>query len=175
MSGPYRVLRVLECNLRLGGVGVLRVLTVHPDSPRAASGGFPGAGSHKSHCSPLQDMGFGPGWQSPTLSLQRTTVWGGAEGRELEGLSCTKTPPNTQEHGYTHIYIHMRTQLSLWVHDSYSQNQSGIGTHSGNFCAHRDMIPHAHIYTINGHMVLCVTPYTLAVCLYTYLSLSLLT
>lgn len=43
-----------------GEGGVPRILTIHPDNPQAASGGFPDAGSHKSHCSPLLDMGFGP-------------------------------------------------------------------------------------------------------------------
>lgn len=41
------------------GAGVPKVLTAHPDSPPAASGGSPGAGSHKSRCFPLLDMGFG--------------------------------------------------------------------------------------------------------------------
>lgn len=96
----------------IGREGVPRVLTVHPDSPQAASGGFPGAGSHKSRCSPLLDMGFDLVWQSPTLSPQRTTV--GAEGRGLEGLSCTKTaPPNMGT-----PTLNGWTQLSLWLHHS---------------------------------------------------------
>ena len=75
----YKVREYTRCS-RCGrphavmGRGILRVLTVRPDSPRAASGGFPGAGSHKSRYSPLLDMGFALAWQSPTSSPQRTTV-----------------------------------------------------------------------------------------------------
>lgn len=84
--------------------GVLRILTVHPDSPQAASAGFLGTGSRKSHCFPLRDMGFGPVWQSPTLSPQRTTV--GSRGERIRGSLLHKDTTNTRVHKYTHIYVH---------------------------------------------------------------------
>lgn len=119
-----------------GRGGALRVLTVHPDSPQAASGGVPGTGNRKSHCSPLLDMGFGPVWQSPTLSPRRTTV--GAEGRELEGIRgcpAQRHSPNTQVHGCTHTYVHSIHSYLCGAPPLFRDTLAHVHMHRANFCA----------------------------------------
>lgn len=128
------------------GVGVLRVLTVHPDSPQAASDGSPGASSRKSRCSPLPDMGFGPVWQSPTLSLRRTTVGRGQRRPELEGLSRTETPPTHRFMG-TPTVMCTCTKLSVGAWQLFTEPFWHRCTLRGNFCTHTDTLAHAHLYT----------------------------
>jgi hypothetical protein len=119
------------------GLEVLRVLTGHPDSPQAASGDFPGAGSHKFHCSPLLDMGFGLVWRSPTLSPRRTTVRSRGEGiRGSLLLRVTGSGMCVHSQPYGGITCLNRKTLAQ------------AHTCTGDFCGCIAMSTCPHIYTL---------------------------
>lgn len=92
-----------------------------------------------------------------------------AEGRKLECFSCTKTPLNT--HLRTHVHIAIFVGASQLFTEPLWHRYTLIEV----TFVHIDMFTHAHIYTLNGHILSCVTLHSLPIYMYTYLPPPLIT
>lgn len=112
-------------------------------------------------------MGFGPEWQFPTLSPRRTTVEG--RGERIRVLLLHKDTPNT--HLCTHVHIAIFVGASQLFTEPLWHRYTLIEV----TFVYTDMLTHAHIYPLNGHMVSCVTLHNLPIHMYTYLPPPLLT